>query len=576
MGLRLRTSPIPRLIESVPGRFLRPDLSIMNWKSLLASLLAAVFLLGFTTPQAQAQLPKVGDYYTDDSDLGFRLKMPKDWAFIPPQPGEINLIGKYNHPHPTPIPLGRSAFYLQSWLVKFDRREKVKKKLKLEDEDGETVDEVDLTDMFSHGDILEWAQSTLPGTNWEIDSQKEMKISKIPAVEYQLIGDSRVDPDEKMRAYAMVYMLNPDCEVAVVFNGPGDKSKWKSKYLKVYSKMAKSFKTVKIEKAEISDEIMGADDTPMRAKKRAELLDYVRRTPGWELHETQNYFIISHINEKRFIKDMKERLEAIRAVYMVDYPPEMAQKARDARAAEEGLDEPDPDGEGDGPGIEFTDGERSSTGEVDPMELARTSVVRVCATPDEYNSYGGPGGSAGYWSSYHKELVIYWDPSGGGRDTWLVLNHEAFHQFIYYFYGQLSPHSWYNEGTGDFYSGYKYKNKKFTLKEAEWRRATAMEMIKTGEYVPLEEMVRYTQSEYYGNNDYGLGGGKLYAEGWSFIYFLRTGQKKAKGWNDDWDSILDTYLEVLAETEDLDQAVDVAFDGVDWKEMETVWKKYMG
>ena len=542
----------------------------MNWKSLLAPLVSAALLLGFSAAPVHAQLPKVGDYYVDDSDLGFRIKMPKEWAFIPPQPGEINLIGKYNHPHATPIPLGRSAFYLESWLLKFDRREKVKKKIEIEDDEGESVGEIDMTDLFSDGDIAEWAESNLPGTNWVIESQKEMKIHKIPAIEYQFVGDSRVDPDEKMRAYAMVYMLHPDCEVAVVFNGPGDKSKWKSKYQKVYSKMAKSFDPIEIEKAEISDEIVGADDSALRAQKRAELTDYVRRTPGWELHETENYFIVSHLNDKKFIKDLKERLEAIRAVYMEDYPPEVAQKARDARAAREAADRGEEE-----PELKVGEDEQSATA-VDPMELARTSIVRVCANPDEYHSYGGPPGSAGYWSSYHKELVIYWDPSGGGRDTWLVLNHEAFHQFIYYFYGQLSPHSWYNEGTGDFYSGYKYKNKKFTLKEAEWRRATAMEMIKTEEYVPLEEITRYTQSEYYGNNDYGLGGGALYAQGWSFVYFLRTGEKNAKGWNDDWNNILKTYLDVLAETSDLDQAVDVAFDGVDWKEMEECWKRYMG
>ena len=543
----------------------------MNWKSLLASLLAAVFLLGFTTPQAHAQLPKIGDYYVDDSDLGFRIRMPKDWAFIPPQPGETTLIGKYNHPHPVPIPLGRSAFYLESWLVKFDGRSK---------------DEADSEDEpFEDTQVTEWAESHLPGTNWEIDSQKTMKVNKIKAIEFQMIGDSTIDPEEQMRAYVMVYMLRPDCEVAVVFNGPGDKSKWKSKYVKVYRKMAKTFKRVEIEEEELSDEIVGADDSPLRAKKRAELLDYVKRTPGWELHETENYFIISHLNDKKFIKDLKERLEAIRAVYMVDYPPELAERARAAKAAAAALeDEPATDDDDDGgPSITFEDEEeeeagpeQTTTGKVDSMELSRTSVVRVCANPDEYHSYGGPGGSAGYWSSRQKELVIYWDPSGGGRDTWLVLNHEAFHQFIYYFYDELAPHSWYNEGTGDFYSGYKYKNKKFKLKEAEWRRATAMEMIKTGKYVPLEELVRYTQGEYYGNNDYNYGGSKLYAQGWSFVYFLRTGGKKAKGWNDDWDNILDTYLEILAETSDLDKAIDVAFDGVDWKKMEACWKRYMG
>jgi hypothetical protein len=57
-------------------------------------------------------------------------------------------------------------------------------------------------------------------------------------------------------------------------------------------------------------------------------------------------------------------------------------------------------------------------------------------------SYGGPGGSAGYWNWGTQELVFFDDKGGDGRnDTWLVLNHEAFHQFIFYFYGNISPHS---------------------------------------------------------------------------------------------------------------------------------------
>ena len=43
-----------------------------------------------------------------------------------------------------------------------------------------------------------------------------------------------------------------------------------------------------------------------------------------------------------------------------------------------------------------------------------------------------------------------------GEDaTWETLSHETFHQFIFYFYGSLSPHSWYNEGQGDYFAGAK-------------------------------------------------------------------------------------------------------------------------
>jgi hypothetical protein len=156
-----------------------------------------------------------------------------------------------------------------------------------------------------------------------------------------------------------------------------------------------------------------------------------------------------------------------------------------------------------------------------------------------------------------------------------VLNHEAFHQYIFYFYGNISPHSWYNEGSGDFYSGYQYKNKRFHLERFDWRTGTIQEAIREEKHIPLKDFVRLTQPEYYGNNKWGVGGGQNYAQGWSFIYFLRTGKKGgAQDWNEAWDSILEKYLRVLAMSGDLDQAVTEAFQGVDFEALERSWKEY--
>src|SRR5262249_1569136 len=154
------------------------------------------------------------------------------------------------------------------------------------------------------------------------------------------------------------------------------------------------------------------------------------------------------------------------------------------------------------------------------------------------------------------------------------------HQYIYYFYGNISPHSWYNEGTGDFYAGLEYKNKRFTLKKFDWRVSTIKDGIQQDEsflkdkelskdpnkrgIVPLKEFVKFTQAEYYdaGSNKYQLDGHRNYAQGWSFIYFLRTGKKaNAKGWDPRWDTILETYLHVLGMTGKIDQAVTEAFQG---------------
>src|SRR6185503_652855 len=100
-----------------------------------------------------------------------------------------------------------------------------------------------------------------------------------------------------------------------------------------------------------------------------------------------------------------------------------------------------------------------------------------------------------------------------------------FHQYIFYFFGALSPHSWYNEGSGDFYSGYAWKSSRFVLTKFDWRVDTIKEAVRKNEHVPLDRFVRYTQAEYYGNNKEGVDGGHNYAQGWSLIYFLRTGKK---------------------------------------------------
>ena len=106
------------------------------------------------------------------------------------------------------------------------------------------------------------------------------------------------------------------------------------------------------------------------------------------------------------------------------------------------------------------------------------------------------------------------------------------------------------------------------------RKDTIKELLREGKTIPLKEFVRWTQSEYYGNNSYKLGGFECYGQGWSFVYFLRMSDK-VRGWNKDWDKILPTYLEVLAETGDLDEAIDKAFAGVDWDELESTWKNFI-
>lgn len=537
-----------------------------------------VLFAGLAAAPAHAQAPKVGDFYEDAVDIGFKVKMPKDWEFTPPQPGEGNLIGKYSPTYNKYINLTPDEIlWLEAYLVKFDRRKPVGEDKITTDDEGNV--EIEIADRdYSDPDLKTWVENNMRGRGFRVEDEKELKINKVPSTEYLYVGQTG---EVEFHVYAMLYKLEENLEVAVVFNGPADSKKWR-KYESAFTKMAKSFKPIEVEELELSG---GRDgDTAVRSQKRAALEAECARQPGWELYETQNYFVITDNDDREFIKELLDRMEAIRAVYEELYPWEKADRLRAiaAQSRKEEEQKKKEAGEDDEPDIEVKIKQAGrTTSAISSREQSRCSVVRIFKNRSQYMEYGAPGGSAGYWSPMQEELVVYDDKAGGGRaDTWATLNHEAFHQYIFYLYGNLSPHSWYNEGTGDFFAGYEYKHKKFILNPFAWRVQTIKQAIKDDnlalqegkerQIAPLKKLVQYTQREYYGPEI-----GRNYAQGWSFIYFLRTGAEKASGWNPAWNGILDTYFETLASTEDLDKAVEVAFAGVDWDELENCWKDYV-
>jgi hypothetical protein len=529
-----------------------------------ALLTAALSLASFAllAPLAPGQNIKPGKPYEETTELGFKVNVPDDWVLIPPDPNEGNIIAKFDPKGLNYVVVNAATdpkrLGLHVWIARFetnppkkDKDEKGKVELKQRSRDIEA---------FVKREVL----AGMAGVT-EV-SKKDLEVNKIPATEYvytAMIGS------EEIKAYAVVYKFKPETSVAWIGLGLGGK-KW-TKFEGPFREMAKSFKPAEVKE---NAALKPQGDT-YRDKRRAELMTDVAKTGGaWKLYETPRYFIITDYDKKPFLDDIKLRLEAIRDIYERDYPYEKMQEIKAAAAQAH-------TGEGKGKDPE-KEGEKALAkavmGDVDPREASKASVVRVCKNKEEYMSYGGPPSSAGYWNWVARELVLYDDSNNGGKSTGrAVLNHEAFHQYIFYLYGNLSPHSWYNEGTGDYYSGYQMqKNNTFKLDKFAWRKEEIAQAIQQNHYVPLKEIVKWTQREYYGENkNYGSNGFIHYAEGWSLIYFLRTGkQNHAKGWNDAWDKILDTYFTELGATENLEQSVNKAFDGIDWDAFEQAWKDY--
>ncbi|MHC5028198.1 MAG: hypothetical protein ACYTGR_15705 [Planctomycetota bacterium] len=271
------------------------------------------------------------------------------------------------------------------------------------------------------------------------------------------------------------------------------------KEVRDFSKAAKTFK--RFEKADTSArdaELSQMDEQERFLQKQIDKLQ-----PGWEYLRTPRYLFLYNA-EKNFVKELADRIESMRDEYERLYPPDR------------------------------------------PIE--DISIVRVCNSKDEYHAYGGPSGSAGYWYSVDRELVFY---DARPRTTpMLVANHEALHQYIYYYYGELAPHSWYNEGHGDYFSGAKLTSShRITgYGNFSWRVGLIKEAARLrsegkgkndGACAPLKELMHFHHSEYYGSKGWDIS--INYATGWALVHMLR----ESKALKPKWERILPEYLENL-------------------------------
>jgi hypothetical protein len=276
---------------------------------------------------------------------------------------------------------------------------------------------------------------------------------------------------------------------------------------------------------------------------------------GWKAEDTENYIVIYDTPDQPLVRKILRDLELLRLEYQKLFPSEK------------------------------------------PVE--NVSTVRVCKSLDEYSSYGGPPHTAGYWNWVDEELVFYdaevQDKTHHVSDanTFIVLYHEAFHQYIHYSTGELPPHSWFNEGHGDFFSGATIRDGKMrSIGPNPWRLHTIQEAVKENKHVPLKDLLGYEQKQYYANPYV------CYAEGWSLIYFLRKSEIVAK--RPEWAQILPTYfaelktgyaaelakLEAAGKSKDRglrdkaglevrNAALAKATEGVDIAELERAWKAYV-
>ena len=334
-------------------------------------------------------------------------------------------------------------------------------------------------------------------TNLSVTDVRELSISgaKAREVRYSSAG-------EPLSVYCMI--LEEDDGV-FVFEGAALTQRFKDATSE-FSKAAKSFKRVaRADRTQRDAELAEMSDQERFLQQQIDKLP-----PGWSSLRTARYLFLYNA-EKSFVQELADQVEAMRDEYERLYPP----------------DHP----------------------------LAAVSIVRVCNSFDEFHAYSGaPEGVGGYWASGLQELVFY--DKRPRDETLCVARHEAFHQYIFYFYGELSPHSWYNEGHGDYFSGARLTktnritdygkapggyNRAELVKEMA-RKTRQGVSVSDGALAPLKQLLKFHQPEYYDKK-----GGALpvayYPEGWAVVHMLR----EAKGLDARWKRILPDYLARLLE-----------------------------
>ncbi|GJM20851.1 MAG: hypothetical protein DHS20C15_07660 [Planctomycetota bacterium] len=311
----------------------------------------------------------------------------------------------------------------------------------------------------------------------------EIEVDDLKVGREKIVTKDFLPEDGRLSYFAAIYPME-DGYFQFVGTTIADRYK---KARSLYTKSVRSFKRIEVE----VDEDRDAERAQMSTQERF-LQTQIEKLPnGWDYHRTERYLFLYNA-DKRFVEELGEQIEAIRDVYEEIWVP------------------------------------------TEPIEAI--SIVRVCGSRDDYYSYGGRPGTGGYWNSRERELVVFDNPP---RDFCrAVLNHEAFHQYIFYFYGQLSPASWYNEGTGDYFAGAKmtrtYRITKYDdAPGGIGRRETAKHacrLLQSGRTddpncaTPLKDLLRYSQAEYYKR------GGVHYAQGWAVVHFLREGKRLEPKW----------------------------------------------
>jgi hypothetical protein len=285
-----------------------------------------------------------------------------------------------------------------------------------------------------------------------------------------------------------------------------EKARFDKKWRATLDSSGKSFQA--IERKATADLVLGKGATYEQQLEKAAV--EAKKAPGWRALPTpsKKFIIVTNCEKPQFIDEVIERLEGARIVFEIDYPPS-----------------PDFDA---------------------------VSIVRICATAEEFQQYGNtPRGVAGWFSPTSTELVLYDAVNTDRNMTYAVVVHESFHQYCHFLFDQAEAHRWFDEGHGDYYGGLEFKTarpKITTRMPAGLNRLDEIrQMVRNDSTKSIEEHVNYDHESWHRQGPSPV---SCYAQSWAIVYYLRQGAEgnvPRKVWKKEYADIIPSYVRVLSE-----------------------------
>ncbi len=261
----------------------------------------------------------------------------------------------------------------------------------------------------------------------------------------------------------------------------------------------------------------GRDYSQAYLDSKEKVIQSIRSLKGWKYYETDNFILVTNIDNRKTLTDLQTNLERSRSAFEKFYPLKIPLKA--------------------------------------------VSVCKIFETRDEYLSYvgGAMKWSAGMWMADKKELVISPMAWGTQSDNRRIMTdiafHEGFHQYIYYAADEVTSDVWFNEGNACFFEGIDFKSGD-KVKIDLTNRVEGMKRISSSG-IRLENFINLDYQDFYSGNLE-----QNYSLAWGLMFFLQKGAAVLKGKNN-YSEIPSKYYDALLETKDGRKATKIAWSGVD-------------